>query len=124
MIHIKSRSFTLLEIIVAMLIMGVVLVGTVGSFISCHKFTIQAGRRLSAINLTRRIAETLKVYVSADPNTPAGAGIALAPGLNKPYTDAGVTTPLPEYVQQCTYTVTDLAGGLKEVTITATITEP
>lgn len=74
MIPKSSRAFSLLEIVIAMLIIGLVVAGLFGLFVTSHGFIGNAGRRLQAIQYARRVAETLKVYVSADPNTPAGAG--------------------------------------------------
>lgn len=115
-----SRGFSLLEIVIAMLILGLVVAGMTGLFISTNKLVIQAGHRLVALNYARQVAETLKVYVSADPNTPPNAGNAFtnnnfdAIGIPSSLTEGGIT-------YNCNYTVTNNpqnATGLRQVTIT------
>lgn len=134
--NIKSRSFTLLEMIIAMLILSLVTAGIVGLFISSYKFIIQAGRRLQAINYGRQVAETLKVYVSAANIAPApaiagtGPGCVLDEGTN-PHNPTAIGLPtfdIPGITgETCTYTVDEdvTAGGvnttLEEATITVTL---
>lgn len=83
----NSRAFSLLEIVIAMLIIGLVVAGLFGLFVTSHGFIGNAGRRLQAIQYARRVAENLKVYVSAS-NTPpvnagTGPGAALDGGIDK-----------------------------------------
>ena len=69
-----TSAFSLLEIIVSGFILSLVVAGLFGLFITSSKFIIEAQHRSHAINYARMVAENLKVYVSADPNTPAFAG--------------------------------------------------
>lgn len=130
----KSIGFTLLEIIISMLILSMVTAGIFGLFVTSSKYIVEAGHRLQAINYARQVAENLKIYVTADTTTPIppGANTALIAGTDKPYTDSGIaTTPQNSItntnigvgVPTCTYTVQDLAGGLKSATITVTWNE-
>lgn len=76
----SSRAFSLLEIVIAMLIIGLVVAGLFGLFVTSHGFIGNAGRRLQAIQYARRVAETLKVYVSASNTPPAPAAAGTGPG--------------------------------------------
>lgn len=125
----SSRGFSLLEIVIAMLILSVVVAGIFSLFITSTKFINEAGHRLQAINYARMVAENLKVYVSADPDTPSGAGTALGNGTHDNYTDSGITLlPRDAIVgatgQACTYRVEEIGtSGMKRVTITVSWNE-
>ena len=134
-IGIRGRSsltgFTLLEIVIAMLILSLVVAGIFGMFTTSSKFIAEARHRLQAVNYARMVAEHLKVYVSADSSVPAGADTALTAGANKSFSLSGVTiapsSAIPNTTgQECGYTITNNpsgATGLKETTVTVTWTE-
>lgn len=123
----KSTAFTLIEIVVAMLILSLVAAGTFALFASSHKFINEAGHRLQAIYYAKRVAETLKVYISADSGTPPNAGTAFN---NSAFASIGlassVTDPNSGIVYNLAYTVSNPISGseLKSVTITTTWNEP
>lgn len=123
-----------MEIIVAMLIMSLVVAGLFGLFVTSHKFIIEAGHRLQAINYARQVAETLKVHVIAEPSPITGIGPPLStvtphnPSSSTP-NDLGLPSDFITGItgETCTYTVSPNPQGtidLKQVTITTTWTEP
>lgn len=128
----SSTSFTLLEIVIAMLILSLVVAGLFGLFVNSTKFIVESQHRLQAMNYARMVAEQLKVYVSADPDTPAGAGAALAEGLEKAPSTIGLDDSITfgGVPMSCKYDVDEdinILGSLTDldkVTITVTWTEP
>jgi len=130
-----SRSFTLLEIVIAMFILSVAVAGVFSLFATNYKYIIEAEHRLQAVHYGSMIAESLKVYVSADPANPTGANNALIAGNAKAYTLSGVNiAPVNAFTgistinaPTCTYNIADNASGatgLKEAKITVTWDEP
>lgn len=140
----KNNAFTLLEIIIAMLILSMVTAGTYGLFVTNHKFIIEAKHRLQAVNYAIAVAEKLKMYVSENPELPENAGVALEPGEHSP-NDIGldgipsidgiedkewsyVVTDMPSIegvVEGGKYLVADLPKTeFKKVTVTVKWSEP
>lgn len=80
----KSNAFTLLEIIVAMLILSIVTAGTYGLFVTNYKFLLEAKHRLTAVNQAGMVLEKLRVYVTANtiPILPVGAETAFQGDIN------------------------------------------
>ena len=103
----KKEGFTLLEIIVSMLILSIVVAGSFGMMVTTNKLLVNAEHRLQAVNQAQAVLERLRMYVSADPNNPAGSGgafdikpdhnpsdeIGLSPGPDIP----GVNSPAWSY---------------------------
>lgn len=126
-----------MEIVISLLILSLVVAGMFGMFITSHKNIIEVGHRLQALNYARRVAESLKVYVSAASTPPANAGteagMALDDGTGKnPVTLLGlpaITIP-GTTVPACTYDVAEnvtVDGNpttLEEVTVNVSWTEP
>lgn len=139
----SSTSFSLLEIVIAILILSLVVAGMFGLFVNIAKIIVEIGHRSQAVNLARKAEEHGKVYVSESNTSPApdtagtGPGCALENGtipldrigLNPTYTLNGITyTFTPDGITNG-YLVSDvLVGGnptgLKEVEITVQWTEP
>lgn len=122
----NSRGFSLLEIVIAMLILGLVTAGLFGLFTTSYGFISKAGRRLQAVNYGREVLETLKIYVSANSATPVNAGSAFtnsnfsAIGLNASNTFGGISFSR-------SYNVTNdplNATGLRQVRVTVNWNEP
>lgn len=129
-----SRGFSLLEIVIAMLVMSLVVAGIYGLFITSHNFIGDAGRRLQAAQYARQILETLRVYVSANANFPANAGNAFTDGLHplSDITNIGASYYMNIHgigltVFNCNYNVTSNpqgATGLKEVRLNVSWSNP
>ena len=62
----NKNGFSLLEIIIAMLILSITVAGSFALFVTSHKFLADAGRRLYAIERGNAFFEKLQKYVSAD----------------------------------------------------------
>lgn len=60
------KSLTLVEIVVAMLILAFCATGILASFIAARKLTARSKRKLAAINYCRQQAEALKTAVRQD----------------------------------------------------------
>lgn len=127
-------GFTLLEIVIAMVILGLVAAGTFSLFVSSHQYISEAGHRLTAINYARQVAETLKVYVSAAASTPANANLVLANGTYNNTTHFSRIGLANSYIRDgitynLNYTVSNVSiggnvSGLRAVNITASWSEP
>lgn len=120
----RSRGFTLLEIVVSMIILSIVVAGAYGLFVSNYKLLTDAKHRLQAVNQAATVMEKLKSYVSADPNLPANAGEwgALKTGTNySPQTQIGLdAVPFITGVSnpQWKYSVENVTGtDIKKVTV-------
>ena len=72
---ISCKGFSLLEIVIAMLILSLVVAGLFGLFVSSSKFITESRHRLQALEYAKMVAENLKVYVTEDPGTPQGASV-------------------------------------------------
>lgn len=106
----KNNAFTLLEIIIAMLILSMVTAGTYGLFVTNHRFIAEAKHRLQAINQATAVAERLKMFVSEVPISEVINGNELLSGEHSP-SDIGLESePSIEGVtdKQWNYTVTDM----------------
>lgn len=76
-----NQGFTLLEIMVAMVVLASAVSGLFASFIAAEKFVSRSRRRLAAINACRLIAEDLKAAVSQrEWSDPAGTNPLCCPG--------------------------------------------
>ena len=141
--NLKSTSgFSLLEIAVAMIILGFVVAGIFALFTTTHKHIISAGHRLEAVKYAQTVLEQLRVYVSQSENydVPAGTIVALPyqqnqqPQTRRDPTDTQGLGLAPLNIpgttsNQCFYYVTpidtDTSGfpQLREVTVRVTWTE-
>lgn len=138
----KSTSgFSLLEIAVAMIILGFVVAGIFALFTTTHKHIISAGHRLEAAKYAQTVLEQLRVYVSQSAgnyDNPAGTVAALPYQQNQqPITGLNPTTTLNlsqmnilgttdnQYSYDVTPIDTDASGfpQLREVTVRVTWTE-
>lgn len=80
-----SGGFTLLEIMVAMVILASATAGLFASFIAAEKFVGRSRRRLAAANACRLIAEDLKAAVSQQEwSDPVGLNPLCCPGGGYP----------------------------------------
>lgn len=75
-----QRGATLLEIIVAMVIIGMVAGGILPAFVFGRKVTWRSGTELAGIGLVQQTADRLRGVVNAGPGGGAG-GLTLAPGI-------------------------------------------
>ena len=73
----RMAGATLLEILVAMLVIGMVATGIVTAFIFSRKVTWRSGTELSGAGLVTETAEALRGAVGA----PMANGLSLAPGI-------------------------------------------
>jgi prepilin-type N-terminal cleavage/methylation domain-containing protein len=69
----NKNGFTLLEIVISMLILGMVVVGAYSLFVSNNKLLQDAKVRLQAVSQAFVVFEKLKMYVSANPDVPTNA---------------------------------------------------
>lgn len=126
-----SSGFSLLEIVVAMLILSLIVAGTFGLFVTSHKFISEAGHRLQAIEYARMVAENLKIYVTADMGTNLSSGTP--PGAGNVWSGTNPTAaPLnfPSFGNiipgaTCNYSVSNNIPGpnMKQVAINVNWTE-
>lgn len=77
-----NSGFTLLEIVIAMLILSIVTAGTYGLFVTNYKFLTEAKHRLQAVNQASTVLERLRIYVSSHSDVPVGAGEAFSNGTS------------------------------------------
>lgn len=116
----KNNAFTLLEIIVAMLILSIVTAGTYGLFVTNYKFLTEAKHRLQAVNQASTVLERLRMYVSESENLPTDAGTVLTVATHAPTEIELGSTPTMEGVTgEWDYVVSDVAHtDCKKVTVT------
>ena len=62
----KKKGLSLVEILIAMLILAIAAAGLFSSFVAANRFISRSKRRLAAVNLARQINEDLFKYVKAD----------------------------------------------------------
>lgn len=86
----KNNGFSLLEVIIAMLILSLVTAGTFSLNVTCQKFLNDARQKLQAAERASSVLEQLSEYVSADPNNPVDAGYALEVVLKQEEEEEGV----------------------------------
>lgn len=79
----RSAGATLLEILVAMLIIGLVATGIITAFIFSRRVSWRSGTELSGSSLVTEVAENLRSAVAA----PLANGLSLNPGI---YVDEGM----------------------------------
>lgn len=113
----KRSALTLVEIVVALVIIATVFLGLVATFSSVRRYTSRANIRLTTVNFTRQVLNDLYATVRADQwntfatggavNTPidhrnytatysAPAPVALGGGNNSDYRQVSVTVTQPE----------------------------
>ena len=84
----KRAGFSLVEVIIALVIISITAAGILASFIAAEHFVERSGRRITAFNFARQKLEQLKPYVRentwADPPNcdPDLNGLALTSNLN------------------------------------------
>jgi prepilin-type N-terminal cleavage/methylation domain-containing protein len=108
----ETKAFTLVEIIVAMLILGLIVGGMFAVFVGGKKIVIRAGHKTEAINLARQRMEELKsrAYASVDESpAPNPESISFSSGISAE--------------RRWTVDDTIFGGQAKQVTVTVTWTE-
>ncbi len=126
----NKKSLTLVQLIVATVILSASVTGLFAAFVSGKKITARSRRKLIAINYARQIAESLKSAVRQDeyddPAKPlgcAGAHPFNCPKVSPIAAPAGLTS----FGATNGYTVTDIPVGsayMRKVTITVNWNEP
>lgn len=77
----NKKALSLVEILVAMVILTIAAAGLFSSFVAANKFISRSKRRLAAVNAARHINEELYKYVRAnDWNDPADTNLLYCPG--------------------------------------------
>ena len=94
----KQRGATLLEVIIAMVIIAMVAAGSMSAFVFGRQVTWRSGTELSAAGLTKQTIDALRMAVGA--NAPNGLslqpGIYVDPGMgNAPVVGGNNPIPLP-----------------------------
>ncbi len=95
----STSAFSLLEIVVAIIILGLVITGIFGLFTSAHELIGNAGQRLQATNYARTVLEQLRLYVSASSTSPTNAGtgpgcaLEVLPTQPHDFDEIGLTLP-------------------------------
>ncbi|MDP8260050.1 MAG: type II secretion system protein [Candidatus Gygaella obscura] len=62
----RKNGFSILEVLVALIIMGLSLLGMFSVFIAGRRYTERSRRKLTSINVGRKVLETLKDEVRQD----------------------------------------------------------
>ncbi|MBI4056701.1 MAG: type II secretion system protein [Elusimicrobia bacterium] len=77
-----SRGYTLIEMVMALFITGIVVTAVFSVVLSARATTNKGGRREAAFFYTRQAMDRLKAYVTADPTAagPGGVGVWTLPG--------------------------------------------
>ena len=92
----RDGGATMLEVLVAMLVIGLVATGIVTAFIFSRQVTWRSSTELSSAGLVREVAEALRSAVSRPIAAGPKAGLTLAPGVyrddNMPNPPAGAVT--------------------------------
>lgn len=73
----RQGGQTLIEVVIASLLLAMMTVPIMGAALSGRKLTARTSRRLQAAADARRAAEALKAYVVADPTLVSGPGVGL-----------------------------------------------
>lgn len=81
-------GFTLVEVVVSMLLLGLITAMCIPAFLTGRKADGRAERRTAASGAIRRVAEELKGYVTADPSLANGPGTGVD-GWNLPGDQSG-----------------------------------
>ncbi|HOX54758.1 MAG: prepilin-type N-terminal cleavage/methylation domain-containing protein [Candidatus Omnitrophica bacterium] len=69
---IKSRGFTLAEILISALILVIAASGVFASFVAANRYVNMSKRRMAAVNLARQVSERLYTSVAGDTWTASG----------------------------------------------------
>ena len=117
-----KKGFSLLELIVAVTILGIAIAGSFSIFVTCNDFYIKSRQELAAVNQASALMEQLNIFVSVDPDRPyQNAGKALEQGNGLSPVLAGMhSVPAIQGASNpgWEYHVTDKDGGrFKEVEI-------
>ncbi len=81
----NKKGFSILEVLVALIIMGLALLGMFSVFIAGRRYTERSRRKLTSINIGRKVLESLKDDVRQDTwdtgNLSAGTGYTVDPSI-------------------------------------------
>ncbi len=130
MYELKKKGFTLVEIMVAMIILATVVAGVMASFVASQRFITRSTRRLQAANYSREVFELLRDGVDgAKWNDFAGTDRLDIKGWTDCTADLGVNlSSLAAFGGQCQYKVEtplgQLIDGYRQVTVRIRWTEP
>lgn len=123
----KREGFTLVEILIAMIILATVVAGVMASFVASQRFITRSTRRLQAANYSREVFELLKEGVNAE----YWGNFSVTDKLDlKAWTDCtadlGVNlSSLAAFGGQCQYMVEAIPGQpSRKVTVRIRWTEP
>lgn len=116
----KKRSFTLIEVMVAVVIFALVIVGLSSVFIAGNKHIIHTRERVASVELGKFFMDPLQVYVRQDTWDSAALNNELRLG-----TRAGVSQTINNRVFTESHAVSAVAGtNLRRVISTISWTEP
>ncbi len=111
----KNDGFTLLEVIVAMLILGIVIAGSFSLLHSNQRLLKEAKQRLQAVNQAGAVMEKLRLYVNEAPVYPeqqVGSALSIGSDGHSPAEIGLAEIPLLEMTESGTwnYLVEEVPG--------------
>lgn len=122
----RKDAFTLLEVIISMLILVIVTAGSFALIVTTNRQLNTSKHRLQAVSQAQAVLDTLRYYVSADPDNPPCAGGAFVEEkhwLGEPSWGIGITPNIPGIVSHWQYEVNPTDSGCRQVTVSANWSE-
>lgn len=116
-----KKGFSLVEIIVAMLLLSVIMVGLAGVFVAGKRHIIHSRERISSLELGKLFIDPLQDQVRQDTWDQSGNGLNIASSLASP----GSPQTINKTEFSSTYTTTAVVTtDLRRVTTTVHWVEP
>ena len=119
-----KKGFSLLEIVISLVILGLTLAGIFSVFIAGRRYTERARRKLVSLNIGRQVLEKIKEDVRQDTWDIAGSN-RLTVGTH--LVESGfITAPagFDNWEGTISYEISNIANVLRQATITITWNEP
>ena len=115
----RRKSFSLLELLVAAIILVITLAGLLSTFVAARRAVVRSSRRVATFNIARRTLENL--YQAVDASTWDSGALSVGNDVGS----GSLSLPPENIVYSWSYDVVDLtAGGHDYRQVDLTITYP
>jgi len=118
------RGFTMVEILVALVVLLLVVSGIITSFVTSQRFIARSSRRLQAANYARQVLENLWVGVDASHWADTSNGDPLDPTNSPRPCGINLGSLGSNFSATCTYEVQRILNDCRRVTVTITWNRP